>query len=72
LDSENSTIGFMCNNCKVIGETPHWYRKWPGTRTKSLCDIGIGDFKIGRNLSELDKKIKDKTFEEKVEIINTY
>lgn len=69
IDSERTTIGFICNSCKVIGETPHWYRKSPEARVKSMCSIGKGDYRLGRNLLEIQNKLIDKNFENKVQII---
>ena len=71
LDDENSTIGFICNNCKVIGETPHWYKKSPSSRIRSLINIGLGEYRIGRNLMEINERIKNKSFEEKLKILKT-
>ena len=72
IDSENSIIGFICKNCKVIGETPHWYMKSLNSRTKSLVDIGTSEYKIGRDLNVIDNLISNKSFEEKVKFINLH
>lgn len=70
LDSKHSIIGFQCNKCGLIGETPHWYEKSPESRTLSTIGSGIGEFKIGRNLNSIQNDIIGKNFEEKVEILN--
>ena len=67
---KNSTIGFQCNSCKIIGETPHWYEKSPNARVKSLIGIGNDEHKLGRNLISIDRCLTNKTFEEKVKILN--
>ena len=70
LDVKNSTIGFQCNSCKIIGETPHWYEKSPSARVKSLIGIGNDKHKLGRNLISINRCLSNKTFEEKVKILN--
>ena len=67
---KNSTIGFQCNSCKIIGETPQWYEKSPSARFKSLIGIGNDKHKLGRNLISINRCLNNKTFEEKVKILN--
>lgn len=69
LDKEYSIIGFQCNSCGVIGETAHWYDKAPESRIKSMIGVGT-KIKIGRNLKTIYDEINEKSFEEKVEILN--
>jgi hypothetical protein len=69
LDTNHATIGFQCNDCHVIAETPHWYEKSPNARIKSLIGIGKNGNKIGRNLNIINELIKNKSFEEKVSIL---
>ena len=67
---KHTVIGFQCKKCNVIGETPHWYEKFPRSRIKSMVGIGVGNYKLGRNLLAIEKYIKNKSFEEKIKILN--
>lgn len=69
LDTNYCTIGFQCNKCGVIAETPHWYEKSPQARVSSLIGIGDGDVKLGRNLNKISQSLQNKNFEEKVKIL---
>lgn len=71
LDHEHSIIGFQCNKCKVIGETPHWYDKNSDLRTAAMKKIGIYPHIIGRDLKEIDSMIRNKDFNEKAAILNS-
>ena len=70
LDVKNSIIGFQCNSCKIIGETYKWYKKCPNSRVKSFIGIGSDKYKLGRNLIAINRCLSNKTFEEKVKILN--
>jgi hypothetical protein len=70
LDVKNSIIGFQCNSCKIIGETSIWYTKCPNSRVKSFIGIGNDKYKLGRNLIAINRCLNNKTFEEKVKILN--
>jgi hypothetical protein len=72
LDKNHATIGFQCLKCGLIGETPHWYEKSPNARIQSLTNIGIGKHKLGRDLNHLNVLMKNKTFEQKVNILNSF
>ena len=72
LDTDHATIGFECLKCGVISETPYWFRKSPHARIKSLIDIGAGKYKLGRDLNHLNVLMKNKTFEQKVNILNSF
>jgi hypothetical protein len=72
LYKNHATIGFQCLKCGLIGETPHWYEKSPNARIQSLTNIGIGKHKLGRDLNHLNVLMKNKTFEQKVNILNSF
>lgn len=72
LDDEYYVIGFQCKNCKIIGETPHWYEKSPNCRVESMFDIGTENFKIGKNIKFINSNLLDKPIETKIEIVNNY
>ena len=69
LDKNHATIGFICNNCGVISETPHWYIKSPHARVSSLIGIGKEENKIGRNLKKILNFMHNRTFENKIDIL---
>jgi hypothetical protein len=72
LDDEYSIIGFQCNKCKVVGETPHWYEKSPNCRVESMFDIGTDNFKIGKNIKSVNNNLLDKTIQKKIELVTNY
>ena len=69
LDSEYYVIGFQCKNCKIIGETPHWYEKSPLSRIKSLNNIGTGSFILGKDIELINKELNNKSVQEKIKIV---
>jgi hypothetical protein len=72
FDTDHATIGFECLKCGVISETPYWYKKSPHARIKSLINIGAGKYKLGRDLNHLNILMENKTFEQKVNILNSF
>ncbi len=69
LDSEYYILGFQCKNCKVIGETPHWYEKSPLSKIKSLDNIGQENFTLGKDIKLINKELNNKSVQEKIEIV---
>ena len=72
LDDEYCIIGFQCNKCKVIGETPHWYEKSPNCRVDAMFDIGTDSFKIGKNIKSINNNILGETIQKKIELVANY
>lgn len=72
LDDEYCIIGFQCNKCKVVGETPHWYEKSPNCKVEAMFDIGNENFKIGKNIKFINSNLLSKPVETKIEIVNNY
>lgn len=71
LDSSLCTLGFQCRKCGVIAETPHWYEKSPDARIASMIGKGVGNIKLGRNLSNISVELNNQSFEKKVEILRS-
>ncbi len=69
LDSQYAVIGFECNNCGLIGETPHWYEKSPNSRYIATIGAGLKNKKIGRNLKKIQIDLDNCNFEEKLKIL---
>jgi hypothetical protein len=72
LDDEYCIIGFQCNKCKVIGETPHWYEKSPNYRVEAMFDIGTDNFKIGKNIKSINNNLLGETIQKKIELVANY
>jgi hypothetical protein len=72
LDNEYYIIGFQCNKCKVVAETPYWYEKSPNCRAEAMFDIGTENFKIGKNIKFINSNLLDKTIQTKIEIVANY
>ena len=72
LDNEYYIIGFQCNKCKVVAETPYWYEKSPNCRAEAMFDIGTENFKIGKNIKFINSNLLDKTIQTKIEIVTNY
>lgn len=72
LDDEYCIIGFQCNKCKVIGETPHWYEKSPNCRVDAMFDIGTDSFKIGKNIKSINNNLLGETIQKKIELVANY
>lgn len=70
LDSKFAVIGFECNVCGLVGETPHWYEKSPESRVTATIGAGLNIIKIGRNLKKIQVDLKNCEFEEKINILN--
>ncbi len=68
-NSDDLIIGFQCKKCNLIGEVPHWYEKIPSLREQALIGVGVGDYKLGRNLKTIQNKIENKTLSEKIDIL---
>jgi hypothetical protein len=68
-NNDDLIIGFQCKKCNLIGEVPHWYDKIPNLRDKSLVGVGVGDYKLGRNLKVIQDRIENKSLLEKVNIL---
>lgn len=69
LDSAHAVIGFECNNCGLIGETPHWYEKSPNSRIIATIGAGKSNVKLGRNLNKIQKDLDKNNYEEKINIL---
>ena len=72
LDDEYCIIGFQCNKCKVVGETPHWYDKSPNCRAEAMFDIGTENFKIGKNIKSINNNLLGETIQKKIELVTNY
>jgi hypothetical protein len=72
LDDEYCIIGFQCNKCKVVGETPHWYDKSPNCRSEAMFDIGTENFKIGKNIKSINNNLLGETIQKKIELVTNY